>query len=220
MSENPLPESKSESSSSSDINRSKSPTEITGQHSQSGEDELNAAIIGNNRNFGKGCFDMGKGRSLGECELMGEKLDKMAVELPKSADKNKEGDLIRINNKSNINWAELLFKNQQTRNEIEPEKDKWEVGVDKVVREEPNEIEKNREVPEILSPNLPKNLGSSPILPLSENQNSIFKKAMENPQLEDEHFLEGEDGVVEGEDEISSTDSEENFSNAERVFFS
>ncbi|KAK9004276.1 hypothetical protein V6N11_002081 [Hibiscus sabdariffa] len=184
MSENPLPESKSESFSSSNINRSKSPTEVTGQHSQSGEDELNAAIIGNNRNFGKGGFDMGKGRSLGECELMGEKLEKMA-----------------------------------TRNEIEPEKDKWEVGVDKVEREEPNEIEKNREVPEILSPNLPKNLGSSPILPLSENQNSIFKKAVENPQLEDEHFLEGEHGVEKGEDEISSTYSEENFSNAERVFF-
>ncbi|KAK8644421.1 hypothetical protein V6N13_123728 [Hibiscus sabdariffa] len=97
MSENPLPESKSESFSSSNINRSKSPTEVTGQHSQSGEDELNAAIIGNNRNFGKGGFDMGKGRSLGECELMGEKLEKMAVELPKSTDKNKEGDLIRIN---------------------------------------------------------------------------------------------------------------------------
>ncbi|KAK8622626.1 hypothetical protein V6N13_117535 [Hibiscus sabdariffa] len=60
--------SKSESTSSSDSNRRNSPIEVVCQHTQSGEDELNAAIIGNNRNFGKGDFDMGKGRSLEEKE--------------------------------------------------------------------------------------------------------------------------------------------------------
>ncbi|KAK8564646.1 hypothetical protein V6N13_019827 [Hibiscus sabdariffa] len=47
--------------------------------------------------------------------------------------------------KSDINWAKLLFKNNQIPNELEYEKELGEVGLDNFEKEEPNDLEGNGE---------------------------------------------------------------------------
>ncbi|KAK8496948.1 hypothetical protein V6N12_002537 [Hibiscus sabdariffa] len=110
--------SKSESSSSSEGNRCNSPIESVDRHAQSGEEELNAAIIGNRRILEKGDSDMGNGRSLGECDLVGVNIEKNVEGPIETTEKNENENLLSFS-KSNTNWAELLFKNQLARNENE-----------------------------------------------------------------------------------------------------
>ncbi|KAK8699945.1 hypothetical protein V6N13_018353 [Hibiscus sabdariffa] len=168
LSENIEKRSKSESTSSSEGNRCNSPIESVDRHTQSGEEELNAAVIGNRRYLGKGDSDMGKGRSLGECDLVGVNFEKNVEGPVETAEKNANEDLLNISNKSNTNWAELLFKNQLARNENESEKVDWEVGTDSLGRKEPN--------PENLNPKSPKTLGSNPNRSFSKNQIPSYTK--------------------------------------------
>ncbi|KAK8558693.1 hypothetical protein V6N13_098337 [Hibiscus sabdariffa] len=142
-----------------------------------------------------------------------------AVGPEKSSDKNEMEGLIRSTEKGNINWVELLFKNQLTQNEFEPERVEQKVGTGNLGLEEPNEVVKNRVAPEVLSPKSPKYLGSRPNQSLLENQFSTVRKEVKNPQLEDGQIFEGGYCVEKVEDWISSPESEENFRNAERVFF-
>ncbi|KAK8696171.1 hypothetical protein V6N13_001308 [Hibiscus sabdariffa] len=208
LSENIEKRSKSESTSSSVGNRCNSLIESVDRHTQSGEEELNAAVIGNRRYLGKGDSDMGKGRSLGECDLVGVNFEKNVEGPVETAEKNANENLLNISNKSNTNWAELLFKNQSARNENESEKVDWEVGTDSLGRKEPN--------PENLNPKSPKTLGSNPNQSFSKNQIPSYTKGVENPQSVGGRVLKEGHGAEKVVDWVSSTESEENFRNAER----
>ncbi|KAK8621904.1 hypothetical protein V6N13_097532 [Hibiscus sabdariffa] len=173
LSENIERRRKSESSSSSEGNRCNSPIESVDRHAQSGEEELNATIIGNRRILEKGDSDMGNGRSLGECDLVGVNIEKNVEGPTKTTEKN-ENEILLSFSKSNTNWAELLFKNQLARNENELDKVDWEVGTDSLGRKEPN--------PENINPKSSKTLGSNPNQPSSKNQITSYTKGLENPQ--------------------------------------
>ncbi|KAK8986304.1 hypothetical protein V6N11_013798 [Hibiscus sabdariffa] len=210
LSENIERRRKSESSSSSEGNRCNSPIESVDRHAQSGEEELNATIIGNRRILEKGDSDMGNGRSLGECDLVGVNIEKNVEGPTKTTEKN-ENEILLSFSKSNTNWAELLFKNQLARNENELDKVDWEVGTDSLGRKEPN--------PENINPKSSKTLGSNPNQPSSKNQITSYTKGLENPQSVGGRVLEEGHGTEKVIDWVSSAESEENFRNTERVLF-
>ncbi|KAK9028558.1 hypothetical protein V6N11_025714 [Hibiscus sabdariffa] len=151
---------------------------------------------------------MGKGRSLGECDLVGVNIEKNVEGTVETTEKNVNENLLIFSNKSNTNWAELLFKNQLARNENESEKVDWEMGTDSLGRKEPN--------PENLNPKSPETLGSNPNKSFSKNQILSYTKGVENPQSVGGRVLEEGHGADKVVDWVSSAESEENFRNVER----
>ncbi|KAL4283199.1 hypothetical protein GQ457_16G029250 [Hibiscus cannabinus] len=210
LSENFERRSKSETSFSSEDNRSNSPIESVYRHTHSGEEELNAAIIGNRQILEKGDSDMGNGRSLGECDLVGVNIEKNVEGPTETTEKNENKNILSYS-KPNTNWAELLFKNQLVRNENKSVKIDWEVGSDILVTKEPNS--------ENINPKSPKTLGSNQNQPFSKNQDTSFTKGLENPQSVGGRVREEGQDTEKAIDWVSSAESEESFRNTERVFF-
>ncbi|KAK9046317.1 hypothetical protein V6N11_052209 [Hibiscus sabdariffa] len=168
------------------------------------------AIIGNNRTLEKGDSDMGNGRSLGECDLVGVNIEKNVEGPAETAEKNENENLLSFS-KPNPNWAELLFKNQPACNENESVKVDWEVGSDSLGRKEPNS--------ENINPKSSKTLGLNQNKPSSKNQITSYTKGLENPQSVGGKVLEEGQDTEKVIDWVSSADSEESFRNTERVFF-
>ncbi|KAK8701639.1 hypothetical protein V6N13_020023 [Hibiscus sabdariffa] len=95
--------------------RSEGSTKEVTQQARAGEEAFSEVNIGKQSNHGFVGAVMGKGSSISDRELMGEEPEIVADDTVKSKNRNKmlEGDM--KNEKKNVNWAELLFKDELAR---------------------------------------------------------------------------------------------------------
>ncbi|KAK8624149.1 hypothetical protein V6N13_065502 [Hibiscus sabdariffa] len=95
--------------------RSEGPTKEVTQQARAGEEAFSEVNIGKQSNHRFVGAVMGKGSSIADRELMGEEPEIVADDTVKSKNRNRmlEGDM--KNEKNNVNWAELLFKDESAR---------------------------------------------------------------------------------------------------------
>ncbi|KAL4335268.1 hypothetical protein GQ457_07G007820 [Hibiscus cannabinus] len=189
-----LSASSSSSSSSSEFSQSKKPGGVEDDSIHVRDEALNAVLIGNCFSDSKDMIQSGTKRSLGECDLVGNNSKENARENGITFEKNLEVVGNEENFNSKDNWVEILFKNPRKGNgpcteKMEAEKGVCELGL------ESNNISFGK-----VETSLPKRLSLGPEL---NNPNSIQSGALSEAEVEDW---------------VSSSDFEENFSNAERVF--